>query len=117
MTAHAHEPLELGARYSSFVERRWGLVLVGLTIALAVGSFGIVITSVDRTERNALMRMNPLERRALYLQTRRNAEELCAQPATDSALADRCIDAARYLSRFPECDESCAAFARAHDAP
>ena len=44
------------------------------------------------------------DRAALYQRTLANVESLCPPGAE---LTDRCVDEARFLARFPECDAAC----------
>jgi hypothetical protein len=92
--------------------RHWrGLVAVLVGLLLAV-----VLLRPDgiAAERRALLGMAPVERRTLFDETRRNAEALCAQAQSQPALLDRCLDSTAFLLAFPECDEACRAFGRAH---
>jgi hypothetical protein len=59
------------------------------------------------SERRGLENMPAQERRALYAQTLRTTELLCANPPVERALAGRCESFAEFLSAFPECDERC----------
>lgn len=58
----------------------------------------------------ALRRMAPPERQALYLRTRANVAALCGR---DAALRDACRDEVQLLRRLPECDAACQAEAEA----
>jgi hypothetical protein len=93
--------------------RRWKVLIVALAVAL----LGVAVAAWPgglAGERRALLRMRSEERRALYDETRRNADALCTHAQTEDALRDRCVGAASFLRAFPECDEECQAFARAH---
>jgi hypothetical protein len=96
-----------------FAARHWKGALLVLSIAL-VGAVVLLRPDGLAGERRALLRMRPEERLALYAETRRNAEALCTQAQTEAALLDLCFEAASFLAVFPECDEACQAFVRAH---
>jgi len=90
---------------------------MAIAVALLVALLGVTVVFGPgglAGERRALLRMQPEERRALFDETRRNADALCTQAQTEAALRDRCVDTASFLRVFPECDEACQAFARAH---
>jgi hypothetical protein len=84
-------------------------VIVAVGVAILLWSGGLT------GERRAIVRMDPVERRALYDETHRNAVALCSQARSEDALRDRCVESASFLLEFPECDEACHAFARAHE--
>ncbi len=75
-----------------------GILLVALLVAL--------ITWGTVSERRAVERMAPQERALLFQQTWKSFELLC-QGQTDSGLASRCSEQARFLKEFPECQEDC----------
>lgn len=100
------------ALLGSRVTRNW---IIGLTLFIAALALVVVWWSAGaEAERRALLRMRPEDRRALYQETTRNADAVCAQAHAERALRDRCIDAAAFLRLFPECDDACMAFARSH---
>lgn len=102
-----------GDHFAAFSARHWAALLVVALLAVAA-TILMLRPGLIEGERNALLRMAPEERRALYTQTRRNAEMLCEHARQEEALADRCAAAARFLAAFPECDEECRTFANAH---
>ena len=87
---------------------RVALAAVGVALL-----FALAFRSGGPAERRTLLGMSPEARRALYEETRRSTELLCSS-AAGSGLLDRCVDSAAFLLAFPECDEQCRAFARAH---
>jgi hypothetical protein len=90
--------------------RHWGLALVALVVVLVV----IVIGGTRKLERDALSRMDPADRRALYDSTFRNAEALCARAPAQPVFTERCVAQTEFLLRFPECDAACVELARRH---
>lgn len=118
MATHTRDTLELQMPTAPTdgrgpLGRHWKGLLGGLVGLLAV--FALMLWPGGRAaERGALLRMPPEERRALYEETRRNAVSLCEQAQKEPALVDRCEDAAAFLEAFPECDDACHAFGRAH---
>jgi hypothetical protein len=58
----------------------------------------------------ALAAMDADLRRELFVHTRAEAEALCGRPE----LRSECHDRLQFLSRFPECDESCQRFVALH---
>lgn len=88
-----------------------------IALTLFIAAFGLALvwwSAGAEGERRALLRMRAEDRRALYQETTRNADAVCAQAQAEHALRDRCIDAAGFLRLFPECDDACQTFARAH---
>jgi len=58
----------------------------------------------------ALAAMNADLRRELFVHTRAEAEALCGRPE----LSGECQERLQFLSRFPECDETCRRFVALH---
>lgn len=102
-----------GAPIRLFFTDHWKGVLVALVLAFAVALAATRLVG-DGAETRAVERMPDAQRRALYEQSFRSTQSLCAQAETDVALADRCVGAAQFLLAFPECDDGCRAFAGAH---
>jgi hypothetical protein len=120
MTTHASGKLDLATaaapapRRGFFSSDRWRKWALGAAV-VTLGALAAVVWFGERAdERRALLRMDPDDRRALYEKSFRNAEALCEQAKKDTALLDRCEDAAAFLRIFPECDETCRVFGEAH---
>jgi hypothetical protein len=103
------EPLPHG----SWTSRHWKAAIVGLLVAALAFAIAIWAGETAR-ERRALLRMDSSDRRALYEDTLRSTETVCARAVADHALQARCESSARFLLAFPECDEGCHAVARGH---
>ena len=113
MTSHARNTRELSWHLPPPLSRHWrglflGLVLVLFGVAVAVWSGG------EASERKAILRMSPAERKALYDETLKSTESLCERADADPALLDRCWRSAEFLLAFPECDASCQELAHRH---
>lgn len=91
--------------------KRWGLALVAVLLGLFVFA---VVYGKRQLERDALRRMDPTERRALYESTLRSTEALCSRASAEPALSERCLSEAEFLARFPECDAQCMELVRKH---
>jgi hypothetical protein len=94
--------------------RRWGslgaALLVVLTI-VAVGGLGLYCETRARVDIAAL---SPVERAAIFTRARDDLARTCGLPdATEGALRDHCVEAARFVLLFPECGDTCADAARA----
>jgi hypothetical protein len=116
MATHAEDralPLPSADGPGARVRRHWRGLLVAF-LAMALGVALVLRPGGEAAERRALERMAPLERQALYQETLRSTESICAQAGTDEALVDRCMDNARFLLAFPECDDACRAIATTH---
>ncbi len=88
---------------------------LGLALGLALFVAAVAIwASREASERHALRRMPPAERRALYEQTLKSTESLCDQAEVDHALLERCRRSAQFLLAFPECDERCQTLVERH---
>lgn len=82
-------------------------IWIAFGVALAAGL--LALTWPDSTGQ-ALQRMDPVERAALFARTRANVATLCTGEA---AFRDACREEARLLRLFPECDAACQALAAA----
>ena len=102
-----------GAPIRLFFTEHWKGLLVALVLAFAVALAATRLIG-DGAETRAVERMPDAQRRALYEQSLRSTQSLCAQAETDGALVDRCAGSAQFLLAFPECDDACKAFASAH---
>lgn len=80
--------------------RPWEVWAV-LAVALAAGLLALAWPSPAD---EALRRMAPEARQALFLRTRANVAALCGR---EPALAEACRDEVRLLRRLPECDAAC----------
>lgn len=80
--------------------RPWKVWAV-LAVALAAGLLALAWPSPAE---EALRRMAPEARQALYHRTRANVAALCGR---EPALAEACRDHVRLLRRLPECDTAC----------
>jgi len=87
------------------------VIIAALGVALLLA---VALRSGGPAERRTLLEMRPEARRELYEETRRSTEMLCSPSTGGPGLLDRCVDSAAFLLSFPECDEQCRAFARAH---
>ncbi len=106
MTAATSPLRRAGSRVG--VHWPWVTALVGLVVFAA-----LVAASLHHAvrERNALLRMDPADRRAFYDTTERNAEAVCRRADADEAFRSRCEDAVSFSLKFPECDATCQALA------
>jgi hypothetical protein len=92
-----------------FRRREWlllGILIVG-ALALTV-TWGFKVTATRR----AILRLPPAERAELFRRTRAEADALCGRH--ESSFEEECRRHVELLLNFPECDEECARFARAH---
>ena len=82
------------------------LIMLAGVLALAGAIAGVTWSEVgqDRSVRGL-----PAEvRRDLYGRTLMEVSSVCAQPAAASgALHEHCLEQARFLARFPECNADC----------
>ncbi len=85
-------------------------LLVVLTIA-AVGGLGVYCETRARVDIAAL---SPVERAAIFTRVHDDLARTCGLPdATEGALRDHCVEAARFVLLFPECEDACVDTARA----
>ena len=70
---------------------------------------GVAIWYVS-AEHRALLDMPERHRVALYRETLRHTEVICAQATVEPWLLGRCRASAEFLRWFPECDRACFAF-------
>jgi cytochrome b pre-mRNA-processing protein 3 len=85
-------------------------VLAGLFVVALVGT---LLWSMG-AERRAILRMDPVERRAVYEQAFGELQRLCGSGPRDDALEKRCTEQIRFVTQFPECDAPCQELARSH---
>jgi cytochrome b pre-mRNA-processing protein 3 len=85
----------------------WALRIAFL---LAAGVLIAVWGWLRDADSRALAAMNADLRRELFVHTRAEAEALCERPE----LRGECQDRLEFLSRFPECEESCRRFVALH---
>lgn len=83
-----------------------GMLLRGATVLLVMASFGLLWYWQGAAEARALESMSQVERRALYLRTRQNIQEVCGEHLM-AGMAEFCREQAEFVVRFPECDTSC----------
>ncbi len=120
MAPHAPQARELrapvAAQAKAFARRHWRMLCVLLALTV---SFGVVTLRPigEAAERRALQRMSQADRQALYEEVFRSTQSLCAHSATatNAALRDQCVQSARFLRAFPECDDACRRLARAQE--
>ena len=110
---HAPAPPQLHA-VPPAPARRWGgagaALLVVLTVA-AVGGLGLYCETRARRDVAAL---SPVERAAIFTRAHDDLVRTCGLPdATEGALRDHCVEAARFVLLFPECTNACVDAARA----
>jgi len=98
----AQRPDDVAARRT----RPWE-AWVALAVVLAAG---LLAAAWPDPADEAIRRMAPAERQALYLRTRANAAALCGR---EPALGAACREELRLLRRLPECDDACRAEADA----
>jgi hypothetical protein len=89
--------------------------IVATAIALTAATVVLLHRREYQAEHDAVVRMAPENRRAMFDDTRKSAELICAQARAEAGLADRCIETTQFLLAFPECDEACVAFVRLHE--
>jgi hypothetical protein len=65
-----------------------------------------------RSEREAIFKLAPDERRALYERTLQNLKSTCQSERRPSGLDDYCHRQADFILKFPECDRTCESLAR-----
>jgi hypothetical protein len=92
-----------GPEQPSLAHPRW-LELLILVPAILLGS-ALVFWALTAEER-ALRKMEPSARAALFSQTWRGFQSLCGE-APEPGLHPRCQEQARFLQRFPECEDAC----------
>lgn len=82
----------------------WVLALLGVLVFAS-----LVVASIQHAvrERKALLRLDPVDRRALYETTERQAIAVCRRAEADEALRARCEEAVGFSLEFPECDAAC----------
>lgn len=97
-----------------WLDRHSRLLATIVALVVAMVALVLLMTRERADERSAVARVDPETRREIFTQTMHAARALCAQAERDRALSDRCIESAEFLLEFPECDEACVAFARAH---
>lgn len=83
----------------------WGLRGPFLAGTLLISTVVILALRQD-PERRALDAMSNADRAALFQRTRANVRALCAK---DMGFGEHCVEEARFLARFPECDGACRA--------
>ena len=83
-----------------------------LRIAFVVGAIAVIAAWgwLRDADSRALAAMDADLRSELFVHTRAEAEALCARPE----LKSECEERLGFLSRFPECDESCRRFVALH---
>jgi hypothetical protein len=92
--------------------RRALLTTAAVLVLIGVGVYRA--HEAGLAERGAVLGMPPAVRAELYAETLRSTELLCGRARTEEALLDRCVAAADFLARFPECDDSCQSLSRIH---
>jgi hypothetical protein len=60
-----------------------------------------------RSEQQAISKLAPDERRALYERTLQNLKSTCRPERRPSGLDDYCQRQADFILKFPECDRAC----------
>ena len=94
--------------------RRWeslGGAVGVVAIMLAVGGGGILC---ERRVQAGVAELPAARRAAVVARVRAELAETCGEPeAATGPLHDRCVDSARFVLLFPECDAACARGARA----
>ncbi len=84
---------------------RQALVLGGVLLVL-----GVVWVYLQGGENRALNAMSPVQRAALFQETRDSIRLMCMTDAgvkPGGRLEKRCEQQADFLTRFPECDAAC----------
>ena len=84
-------------------------------VALVVAGAGLAILLLMRgemAERSAIRQMSEGERRALFLRTLENVRSVCAR--AEDAMRGFCVEQARFVLEFPECDKLCQDLASGH---
>lgn len=89
--------------------RRW---LAPLLVAVGLSAIVALCLFLESRERAALVTLPAPERLDLYRRTLVDLEH-CARPGAPEAFHDRCVESARLILRFPECDRRCRALAHA----
>jgi cytochrome b pre-mRNA-processing protein 3 len=89
----------------SFTPWRHALLLGLLVVVVVLILWLRALTA----EQRAINNMEPQARAKLFQETWQGVQTLC-QPQMDSTLVSRCRQEARFLLKFPECDESCRRF-------
>lgn len=85
--------------------RAWRLALeVLVVLGLLLAAYLAVRNSVN--EQRAVQNLPPDERAATFATRWQAFQELCL-PSARKGLGARCESDAKFLKRFPECDEAC----------
>jgi hypothetical protein len=99
-------------RRGSRPQRRWLLPVAAAGIATAAL---LALGLGPSSEKRALVRMSPEQRRPLYEESLRHVQAICSCAGSEAVLRDRCVESIRFLSAFPECDDACRTVIREHE--
>jgi hypothetical protein len=75
--------------------------IVATAIALTAATVVLLHRREYQAEHDAVVRMAPENRRAMFDDTRKSAELICAQARAEAGLADRCIETRNSSWRSP----------------
>ncbi len=81
---------------------------------LVVALLGAILLWSMGAEKRAIVRMDPVQRRAVYENAFGELKRLCGSGPRDDALEDRCRAQIQFVLKFPECDAACQEIAREH---
>ncbi|MFN7974645.1 MAG: hypothetical protein U0166_20230 [Acidobacteriota bacterium] len=93
---------------------RWLAALVVSAIVIALLALSL---SRSRSTTRALRDLPAPERATLFTREMASFRSLCGAGPRPDALEDRCLEKARFLLQFPECDAACQELLRPHFAP
>ncbi|XXF81709.1 hypothetical protein P2318_00865 [Myxococcaceae bacterium GXIMD 01537] len=95
------------SRYAEPAGGGWKRLALGVGLAVLVVMVGVWLWMHGSAER-ALSAMAPLQREALFKETRENFRANCVAGTVPEAEA-KCHKQAEFLQHFPECDDACRA--------
>ena len=94
--------------------RRWESLGGAICIALLMGGIGGLGVLCESRARSDLAPVPAAERSAIVRRAHAELEATCRlSGAASGVLRDHCVETARFVLLFPECDAACAQTARA----